>query len=72
MQKKSLCFLSVYHYVLFKTHVLYIQVHEILRYVKKAIADGIVQNVFMDRITKDLAKEKVSGKTYALLRLYYI
>ncbi|CAG2233724.1 ECE [Mytilus edulis] len=35
------------------------KVHEILDYVKKALSDGIVQNVFMDRATKDLAKEKI-------------
>ncbi|XP_052065043.1 endothelin-converting enzyme homolog [Mytilus californianus] len=35
------------------------KVHEILDYIKKAMSDGIVQNVFMDRVTKDLAKEKI-------------
>ena len=45
----------------FLSFFLFGQAHEILDYVKEALIDSTMQNVFMDDVTKSKAKAKVGN-----------
>ena len=52
----------------FLSFFLFGQAHEILDYVKEALIDSTMQNVFMDDVTKSKAKAKVGNINIFLRR----